>query len=399
MIHAILQTILKVFLFVIGLLCVCYLIGVMVESNESNAATANDTDDKASDADKKPSAKPVLQPPKTSDKTSGKTTTRTPKSKKDVDDMTPTGYKEALYRLVDKISMLSQQQQSVQPPSCMSLQDLRTQLQDAVQRMTNGDESAETATEIEQLDKQIKNHPDYAKDLKEKQDAWDKEQRDANDEALRRMLSVYPDDVNTSCGLPRELLNRFKRTRALQLLSTPQGVIQTKHAVELNRLSNQGLDLVEMRAVYACLPAIFDLDGDGKKALWRQNFVIKLKELVKKETNGTLSTREQRHPAYANAEARLKTMNPPFYVDPDDPNRARYKDNDTTAIAKCGAFEPTQQPGVSSENTDAKTNHNKTSLRKRSTSSTNPMCILQAELKKKAAARQARAEGQTLKCE
>ena len=399
MIHAILQTILKVFLFVIGLLCVCYLIGVMVESNESNAATANDTDDKASDADKKPSAKPVLQPPKTSDKTSGKTTTRTPKSKKDVDDMTPTGYKEALYRLVDKISMLSQQQQSVQPPSCMSLQDLRTQLQDAVQRMTNGDESAETATEIEQLDKQIKNHPDYAKDLKEKQDAWDKEQRDANDEALRRMLSVYPDDVNTSCGLPRELLNRFKRTRALQLLSTPQGVIQTKHAVELNRLSNQGLDLVEMRAVYACLPAIFDLDGDGKKALWRQNFVIKLEELVKKETNGTLSTREQRHPAYANAEARLKTMNPPFYVDPDDPNRARYKDNDTTAIAKCGAFEPTQQPGVSSENTDAKTNHNKTSLRKRSTSSTNPMCILQAELKKKAAARQARAEGQTLKCE
>ena len=232
-----------------------------------------------------------------------------------------------------------------------------------------------------------------------KRQAWDKEQRDANDEALRRMLSVYPDDVNTSCGLPRELLNRFKRTRALQLLSTPQGVIQTKHAVELNRLSNQGLDLVEMRAVYACLPAIFDLDGDGKKALWRQNFVIKLKELVKKETNGTLSTREQRHPAYANAEAQLKTMNPPFYVDPDDPNRARYKDNDTTAIAKCGAFEPTQQPGVSSENTDANTNFNKTSLRKRSTSSTNPMCILQAELKKKAAARQARAEGQTLKCE
>ena len=369
----------------------------MVESNESNAATPDDKN--TSDADEKPSStKPVLiQPPKTS----GTTTIRTPKSIEDVDKLTPTPerYRDVLYHLVGKLSMLSLQQTSVHPPSCMSLQDLRTQLQDAVQRMTNGDESAETATEFEQLDKQIKNHPDYAKDLKEKQDAWDKEQRDANDEALRRMLSVYPDDVNTSCGLPRELLNRFKRTRALQLLSTPQGVIQTKHAVELNRLSNQGLDLVEMRAVYACLPAIFDLDGDGKKALWRQNFVIKLKELVKKETNGTLSTREQRHPAYANAEARLKTMNPPFYVDPDDPNRARYKDNDTTAIAKCGAFEPTQQPGVSSENTDANTNFNKTSLRKRSTSSTNPMCILQAELKKKAAARQARAEGQTLKCE
>lgn len=407
MIYAILQTILNLFLFVLGLLCVCYMIGVMVESNESDAATASDADDKASDADKKPSAKPVLQPPKTSDKTSDKTTTRTPKSKKEVDDMTPTRYKEALYHLVDKISMLSQQQQSVQPPSCMSLQDLQTQLQDVTRRILNGDESAETEREADHLDNQIRNHPDNAKDLKAKEEAWVKEQRDAIDKALKEMLSMIPDDATElsvdalvkKYGLPRELAKRIYETKILRLLTTPQGAIQKTHAVDLRDFSNQGLDIVEMRAVYGCLPAIFDLDGDGKKALWRQNFVNTLKDLVKKETNGKLTTRQQRHPAYANAEARLKTMNPPFYVDPDDPNRARYKDNDTTAIAKCGAFEPTQQPGVSSENTDAKTNHNKTSLRKRSTSSTNPMCILQAELKKKAAARQARAEGQTLKCE
>ena len=401
MIYAILQTILKVFLFVLGLLCVCYMIGVMVESNESDAAKPDDKN--TSDADEKPSAKPVLQPPKTS----GTTTTRTPKTIEDVNSLTPTleRHKDVIHYLMGKLSM---QQQSVQPPSCMSLQDLRTQLQDVTRRILNGDESAETEREADHLDNQIRNHPDNAKDLKAKEEAWVKEQRDAIDKALKEMLSMIPDDATElsvdalvkKYGFSRELAKRIYETKILRLLTTPQGAIQKTHAVDFLRdFSNQGLDIVEMRAVYACLPAIFDLDGDGRKALWRQNFVNTLKDLVKKETNGKLTTREQRHPAYTNAEAQLKTMNLPFYVDPDDPNRARYKDNDTTAIAKCGAFEPTQQPGVSSENTDANTNFNKTSLRKRSTSSTNPMCILQAELKKKAAARQARAEGQTLKCE
>jgi hypothetical protein len=378
------------------------MIGVMVGSKESNAAKPDDKN--TSDADEKPSSiKPVLiQPPKTS----GTTTTRTPKSIEDVNSLTPTleRHKDVIHYLMGKLSM---QQQSVHPPSCMSLQDLRTQLQDVTRRILNGDESAETEREADHLDNQIRNHPDNAKDLKAKEEAWVKEQRDAIDKALKEMLSMIPDDATElsvdalvkKYGLPRELAKRIYETKILRLLTTPQGAIQKTHAVDLRDFSNQGLDIVEMRAVYGCLPAIFDLDGDGKKALWRQNFVNTLKDLVKKETNGKLTTHQQRHPAYANAEARLKTMNPPFYVDPDDPNRARYKDNDTTAIAKCGAFEPTQQPGVSSENTDAKTNHNKTSLRKRSTSSANPMCILQAELKKKAAARQARAEGRTLKCE
>ena len=38
-----------------------------------------------------------------------------------------------------------------------------------------------------------------------------------------------------------------------------------------------------MRAVYSVLPERFDLDADGRKAAWRENFVLKLRELVKKE--------------------------------------------------------------------------------------------------------------------
>ena len=102
MIYAILQTILNLFLFVLGLLCVFYMIGVMVESNESNAAKPDDKN--TSDADEKPSStKPVLiQPPKTS----GTTTTRTPESIEDVDNLTPTPerYREVLYHLVGKLS-------------------------------------------------------------------------------------------------------------------------------------------------------------------------------------------------------------------------------------------------------------------------------------------------------
>jgi len=36
------------------------------------------------------------------------------------------------------------------------------------------------------------------------------------------------------------------------------------------KYATQGLDIVEMRAVFASLPNAFDNDGDGKKEEWLQ---------------------------------------------------------------------------------------------------------------------------------
>lgn len=39
-------------------------------------------------------------------------------------------------------------------------------------------------------------------------------------------------------------------------------------------------DLVELRAVTACLPERFEVDPDGRKAAWRAAFLLRVQGLV-----------------------------------------------------------------------------------------------------------------------
>lgn len=39
-------------------------------------------------------------------------------------------------------------------------------------------------------------------------------------------------------------------------------------------------DLVELRALTACLPERFEVDGDGRKAAWRAAFLQRVQGLV-----------------------------------------------------------------------------------------------------------------------
>ena len=49
----------------------------------------------------------------------------------------------------------------------------------------------------------------------------------------------------------------------------------------------EALDLVEIRAIAACLPAVFELDSDGKKSAWRERLLARAISLVA-QANGDL---------------------------------------------------------------------------------------------------------------
>jgi hypothetical protein len=53
-----------------------------------------------------------------------------------------------------------------------------------------------------------------------------------------------------------------------------------------SRYVPQGLDIRELRAVYACLPKEFQLDSDGRKKLWRDECRTKLAAMIEKEKSG-----------------------------------------------------------------------------------------------------------------
>jgi hypothetical protein len=90
----------------------------------------------------------------------------------------------------------------------------------------------------------------------------------------------------------------------LWLICTHPDDIKKIHIADLQtKYGNQGLDIIEMRAIWINLPLEFDNDGDGKKLEWRKLFRQKLEELSAKEANNRLSAMEKRNPAYKGHDA------------------------------------------------------------------------------------------------
>ena len=57
-----------------------------------------------------------------------------------------------------------------------------------------------------------------------------------------------------------------------------------------------------MRALYAVVPETFENDSTGKKAEWREQLERKLREMTKKEAEGSLVAPDRRHSAYKGAD-------------------------------------------------------------------------------------------------
>ena len=61
---------------------------------------------------------------------------------------------------------------------------------------------------------------------------------------------------------------------------------------------DKSLDIVELSAIYASVPAKFSNDGRGKKAEWREGLEKQLKKMMAADKAGLLPPSASRHPAY-----------------------------------------------------------------------------------------------------
>ena len=200
-----------------------------------------------------------------------------------------------------------------------SLEDLERQLQDTARKLLEGDETVES--ELERLDKAIRSHPEHAERLAVAAAKWEASQKSPNDAALAEARRFVPRDIFKSTAtevdrryaaraqagaLPAKaaasLAKRVWTCQTLWLLWLEPERIKKLHPADLRgRYAAAGLDVVELRAVYAVLPETFDNDPTGDKTKWRSNIRTKLEELVNKEARGALSKAEARHAAYRGA--------------------------------------------------------------------------------------------------
>jgi hypothetical protein len=211
-----------------------------------------------------------------------------------------------------------------------------------------GDESAEK--DVERWDKTIKMNPEYQKEMEEKSLKWAEDQRPANEACVRRMRQLIPPDVRSSEkskiiaeGIPETIAGRIWKTKALWLICMHPDDVKRIHIVDLKTKYNpQGLDIIELRALFQSLPTEFELDGDGKKAEWRTNIRMKLEELVNKEANKRLMKNEMRNPAYKGHDD-VKIYDPEIVIErqqvaKSDPYALQEKASDIVANSSSGVM-------------------------------------------------------------
>ena len=120
---------------------------------------------------------------------------------------------------------------------------------------------------------------------------------------------------------------RVSRARALADADARQSRPEDGASADLRRLDLGRLDAVELRAVYAALPPEFDADGDGAKAMWREDARRRLSALrAPRGGRQALLRREVRHPVYD----ALDAVGGPF--DPDSEAAAATPTTTTTSL-------------------------------------------------------------------
>ena len=179
-----------------------------------------------------------------------------------------------------------------------SIDDIESELRAATARCLQGDPSAEA--ELERLDAALRAHPDHKIRQAKARARWDAEQRTANNNALALTRSLVPPDILKStakdvglriCDALQSddkpalaLARRVWSAKALRAVRAPSELLRKAHVADLRgTYTPTGLDIVELRAVYACLPKEFANDGDGAKAAWRESVREKLVAMVAKE--------------------------------------------------------------------------------------------------------------------
>ena len=219
--------------------------------------------------------------------------------------------------LLEQIEVLKSQllNAGIKPISEMvSYEDAKEFLKNAIKAASESD-SHENIKEVERWDEFIKNHPKYVEEEKEKEEAWKNDNFLKNIEALEIQQKIIPKNIYSGAsvdilmekGLKKELAVRLMRNRVLWLVHMDPNQIALTHLADLRfKYSFAGLDLIEMRALYACMPEKFEHDDTGEKMQWLSSIREKLSDLINHDKNNTLISRLKRNSAYLDKKEPIK---------------------------------------------------------------------------------------------
>ena len=193
----------------------------------------------------------------------------------------------------------------------LPLREIEDRIKNTAARMTadQGENEIELEREMANLLAAMELNAEYKRRKERENDAFVDSQLGKAEEAYNEMRALYTPDSRIPTNLKSYYgLGKISATGSiLKLLNVSPDVVVGTHYADLQKryALSEHLDITEMRAIWWIVKDIeFKADKDGNKEKWRQQIIDRLKQLVKKEENDTLSDSEQQNSVYWNAEKR-----------------------------------------------------------------------------------------------
>lgn len=197
-----------------------------------------------------------------------------------------------------------------------SLEYATGKMNEAMKLVMTGDMTGKAEKDFNHWMGVIENHPE----TKAKQAAEEQQYIAAAAESLEKMRRLIPPNIMAGVdkktllqqGIPEQIAARIFKCRVLWLIRMTPDNIRSIPAPDLNsRYSYAGTDLVELRAIYSCLPPdwLDEKCPDKVKYQWALGIKNRMIELSRKEAAKTLTKVERRNSAYVNADE-LRVFDP-----------------------------------------------------------------------------------------
>jgi len=204
-------------------------------------------------------------------------------------------------------------QHGIEIEALLPLEDVKVNLGRAMIRFMGDsqagirpDTSMEAEAEVMKWQNILEAHPDLKTQMKAEKMVWRSVELPRCQDALELMRTIVPLSISGASveslvekGLPLAVARRITRTPALALITVHPEDIARMHPAMLRSCTSNGLDLIELRAVFAALPEVMMNDGSGEKRAWVEGFQSALEAMTKAEAADTLPKRQLRHPCYA----------------------------------------------------------------------------------------------------
>jgi hypothetical protein len=211
--------------------------------------------------------------------------------------------------LAETADMLREQLRklNVTPMEYIPLPDIQAELQQIFEKLNNDQPYDERRMDFLLMCMEL--NPVYRAEKEEIARAWREEMSVFASECLQTMRGYVPAHIADATlqslqeqdGLHADLAKRLLTKKCLWLVRMRVVDIERIHEVDLMGPLNpiaQGLDIVELAAIYASVPEKFVHDASGRKAQWRENLENALREIDKLRQTSGLPAAKARNACY-----------------------------------------------------------------------------------------------------